>query len=80
MDDALDGGEAWSRPWQHDRGRRQRQGCRMVDARFLRLRRSLTCGNEADFQRLSLDDHAVDVAFDQIAIRNGGSVLRVTSR
>jgi hypothetical protein len=41
-----------------------------------RLSQSLACGNEADFQGLSLDDHAVDVTFDQIAIRNGGRVLR----
>ena len=47
---------------------------------FLRLSRSLACGNEADFQRLRLDDHAADLAFDQITIRNGNRVLAFTSR
>ena len=68
LDDAVDGGEAWSRPWQHDRGRRWLAKVRIVDACLICLSRSLACGNEADFQGLRLDDHAADVAFDQVAI------------
>jgi hypothetical protein len=42
------------------------------------LRRRLARGNEADFQCLRFDDHARDMAFDQLAIRKGAQQLRST--
>ena len=80
MNDALHGGEAWSHPCQRDRGRRRLAGSRFVAAGFICLSRNLARGNETDFQRLRFDNHAVDMAFDQIAIRNGSRILRFTSR
>jgi hypothetical protein len=40
-----------------------------MDAGVFGLRRHLAGGNEADFQCLSFDDHAGDMAFDQLAVR-----------
>ena len=69
MKDALHGREAWRRPGKRDRGRRQWAGSRISEAVVFGLRRCLARGNEADVQCLRLDDHARDMAFDQLAVR-----------
>ena len=71
MNDALDGSEVWGRPCERDRGRRDLAGFRLVDAGLCCLSRCLASENEADVQRLRFDDHAIDIPFDQVAIRNG---------
>ena len=45
------------------------QGSQVLDAGAFWLSRRVTGGNEADFQCLRLDDHARDMAFDQLAVR-----------
>ncbi len=79
MNDALHGGEAWTRPWERDLDRPGLVGGRVVDAGLLSLSRSLVRENHADFQRLRFHDHALDIPFDQTTIINGGRVLRFTN-
>ena len=74
MNDTLHGGEAWSRPCQRDRGGRELGGIRNIDAGLLSLSRSLAGGNEAHFQRPKSHDYALDMPFNQVAIRDGGRI------
>lgn len=65
MTDALHSGETW-------RGQGERQGVagsRVVQSWVCNLRRYLACRIEADFQCLGFDDHARDVALDQLPVR-----------
>ena len=78
MNDALPGGKVWTHPCQVDDGRRQLAGGRIIDAAILCWSRSLARENQVYFQRLTFDDHALDMPFDQVTIRNGDQVLRVT--
>jgi hypothetical protein len=52
-----------------DRNRRQLTGGRVVGAGLFRLDRYLDRGNEADFQRLTFDDDAFDMPFENLRHR-----------
>jgi hypothetical protein len=77
VNDALDGSEASTTPCQRDH-RGKLPGRRVVDAGPLCFGRNLVCDCETEFQCLRLHDHALDMAFDQITIINGGRVLCFT--
>jgi len=47
-------------------------GSRVIKARVFGLSRCLARGNEPDVQCLRFDDHARDMAFDQLAVRKRG--------
>jgi hypothetical protein len=49
-----------------------------MKARIFCFGRSLAGGNKADFQCLRFDEHASDMAFDQLAVCKGGWRLRFT--
>src|SRR5215211_4542898 len=51
-----------------------------VDAGPLYFGGEVVCDGKMEFQRLSLHDHALEMALDQIAIANGGGVLCFTHR
>jgi hypothetical protein len=69
MNDALHGRKAWRGPGKRDRGRRRVTGSRVIKARVFGLSRCLARGNEPDVQCLRFDDHARDMAFEQLAVR-----------
>jgi hypothetical protein len=66
MHNALHGREAWRSPGKCDRGRWM-AGSQITEAVVFSLSRCLAGGNEAE-----LDDHARDMAFDQLAVRKSG--------
>ena len=72
MNDALHGREAWRGPGKRDRGRRRVTGSRVIKTRVFGLSRCLARGNEPDVQCLRFDDHARDMALDQLAVRKRG--------
>ena len=53
-------------------------GSQVIKAVVFGLSRFLARGNEVDFHGLRLDDHARDMAFDEVAVRKGGRGLRFT--
>ena len=69
MNDAFYGREAWRGPGKRDRAGWREVGIRVKEARVFYLRRSLAGGSEADFQCLRFDDHARDMALDEVAVR-----------
>jgi hypothetical protein len=78
MNDAFYGRKAWRGPGKRDRGYRREVGIRVKEARVFGLSRCFARGNEPDVQCLRFDDHARDMALDQLAIRKGGWELRFT--
>ena len=68
MNDALNGHKAWRGPGKRDRDWRT-AGSLLAGTGVFGL---LTRRNEADFQCLRFDDHARDMALDQVAVRKSG--------
>jgi hypothetical protein len=66
MKDALHGLKAWRGP---GKGDRDRWVARVIESWVVNLRRCLACRIEADFQCLGFDNHARDMALDQLAVR-----------
>ena len=75
MNDALHRREVWRGPCEPDRGHLRTAGSLLIDDGVFGLIRRLARRNEADFQCLGFDNHALDMAFDQVAIRKGGRRL-----